>query len=228
MDLIRPLRGLEGWRGDMDDQSRRWSTGIRLIVCAGLAGIIALELSSSLPLAPRVTATPPAAPMPEFAPEPAPFEPPPSDAFAEIAARPLFSASRRPFVSEADPGQPLPPTSDEAFAVELVGTLLTAHDRAALLQPEGQDASWFRVGDQISGWHVDGIERDRVTLRLEEDVQTLTLRADMISSMAPITNTEQRSRRPDRESPAQPEQAPESQDEQAAEQQSQEVEQPRQ
>jgi hypothetical protein len=193
-------------------------------VCAGLAGIIALELSSSLPFAPRVTATPPAAPMPEFAPEPAPFEPPPSDAFAEIAARPLFSASRRPFVSEADPGQALLPTPDRPFAVELVGTLLTARDRAALLQPEGQDASWFRVGDQISGWHVDRIERDRVTLRLEEEVQALTLRADMTSSIAPIEQPKQRRRSDDRKSPAQPDQAADSQDEQAAEEQSQQLE----
>jgi hypothetical protein len=146
--------------------------GIWLLVCMGLAAIIVVELSS--PFAPEVTAAPPAAPLPEFVPSSEPFDPPPRDVFAEIAARPLFSASRRPFVPEREPDEQ---PQDGSVALELVGTLLTERGRAALLQPQGQDAQWVLVGGQIAGWQVVAIERDQVSLLLEERAETVELRA---------------------------------------------------
>ena len=107
----------------MGQRSTHWATGIWLVLCAGLGGIVALELSSSLPFAPQVTAALPAAPLPDIAPEPAAFEPPPITAFGEISQRPLFSTSRRPFVPEPESEGPTAP--DEQVSIELVGTLLT-------------------------------------------------------------------------------------------------------
>ena len=141
----------------MSGRSKHWAAGIWLLVCTGLAGIVVLELSA--PLAPQVTAAPPAAPLPEFAPPPEPFEPPPRHLFAEIAERPLFSVSRRPFVPESDPeAKP----QDESISIELVGTLLTKEGRAALLQPQGQNAQWVLAGEQIAGWQVVSVQRDQV------------------------------------------------------------------
>ena len=125
----------------MSGRSKHWATGIWLLVCTGLAGIIVLELSS--PFAPQVTAAPPAAPLLELAPPPDPFDPPPRHLFAEIAARPLFSATRRPFVPES--GAAANP-QDANIAIELVGTLLTEQGRAALLQPQGDNARWVLAG----------------------------------------------------------------------------------
>lgn len=171
----------------MSGRSKHWAAGIWLLVCMGLAGIIVLELSA--PLAPQVTAAPPAAPLPEFAPPPEPFDPPPRQLFAEIAARPLFSATRRPFVPES--GAAANP-QDANIAIELVGTLLTEQGRAALLQPQGDNARWVLAGEQIAGWQVVTIERDQVRLRLDEEAKTLELRSDLVQPAPPPDRAERR------------------------------------
>ena len=157
----------------MGQRSTHWATGIWLALCIGLAGMIALELS--LPLAPQVTAALPAAPLPEFGHASNPFDPPPRHAFAEIAARPLFSKSRRPFVPDSETGKELP---DESIAIELVGTFLSEPGRAALLQLQGENARWLRAGERMGGWQVDTIERNQVRLRMDDQVKTLELRTD--------------------------------------------------
>ena len=157
----------------MGPRSTRWGTGIWFLLCTGLAGGVALELL--LPLAPQVTAARPAAPLPAFAPEPGEFEPPPRHVFAEIVARPLFSASRRPF-AESESAAEAP---GEAVPIELVGTLLTEKGAAALLQPQGQNARWLHAGDTIAGWQVETIQRDQVNLHLDSEAKTLELRADL-------------------------------------------------
>jgi hypothetical protein len=182
----------------MSQRSTHWATGIWLVLCAGLGGVVALELSRSLPLAPQVTAALPATPPPDLAPEPAAFEPPPSTALGEISERPLFSTTRRPFVPETRVEELQEP--DEDVSIELVGTLLTDDGRAALLQPAGQDARWLRTGERIAGWQIETIERDRITLRLDDEAKTLQLRADLVPAPQPVDGAERRrgreSRRP--------------------------------
>jgi hypothetical protein len=153
-----------------------------------LGGGIALELS--LPLAPQVTAALPAAPLPEFAPESGSFEAPPKHVFAEIAARPLFSASRRPFAAESEAQRETVP--GESIAIELIGTLLTDRGRMALLQPQGQNARWLQAGDRIADWQVETIQRDQVSLRLDSGTKTLELRADLIQPAHPPKNAGRR------------------------------------
>lgn len=162
----------------MGERSIGWSTSVWLLICAGLAGVVALELSSSLPLAPEVTAAAPAA-LPAAAPAPPRFEPPPAGTFEEIALRPLFFESRRPFepMIAAEGGEA--PIAEPTLAVELVGTLVTDQGRVALLQPAGQSASWRREGDKIAGWRIGTIERERITLRQGDETETLELRADL-------------------------------------------------
>jgi hypothetical protein len=159
----------------MDPGSTHWATGIWFLLCVGLAAIVVLELT--LPLAPQVTAAHPGAPLPEFTPEPDPFDPPPRPTFAEITARPLFSQSRRPFVPESEANEELP---DDGAAIELVGTLLTEQGWAALLQPQGQNARWVRAGERMAGWQVKIIERSQVRLHLDDERKTLKLRADLV------------------------------------------------
>jgi hypothetical protein len=171
----------------MGQRSTHWATGIWLLLCTGLAGIVALELS--LPLAPQVTAALPPAPLPEFAPEPAPFDPPSRGAFAQIAARPLFSQSRRPIVSESEAEEERP---DDTIAIELVGTLLTEQGWAALLQPQNQNARWLRADEKIAGWQVGTIERDQVSLHLDDKAKILQLRADLVQPATPPKGAERR------------------------------------
>jgi hypothetical protein len=162
----------------MGERSIGWSTSFWLLICAGLGGVVALELSSSLPLAPEVTAASPAV-LPAAAPAPPRFEPPPAGAFEDIALRPLFFASRRPFEPTVTVEEGEAPVAEPALAVELVGTLVTDQHRAALLQPEGKSASWHREGDKVAGWRVGTIERERITLRQGDKVETVELRADL-------------------------------------------------
>jgi hypothetical protein len=171
----------------MSPRSTRWGTGIWFLLCTGLAGGVAFELL--LPLAPQVTAARPAAPLPEFAPEPAAFEPPPRHVFGEIVARPLFSASRRPFVESEGAGEAAP---GESGPIELVGTLLTEKGAAALLQPQGQTARWLHAGDTIAGWQVETIQRDQVSLHSDGEAKTLQLRADLDQPAQPPRNPERR------------------------------------
>jgi general secretion pathway protein N len=174
----------------MSQRSTHWATGIWLLLCTGLGGMVALQLTSSLPLAPEVTAALPAAPLPELPTEPAAFDPPPSSAFGEIAERPLFSESRRPFVPETEAEEPAAP--DEQVSIELVGTLLTEDGRAALLQPAGQVGRWLRTGEKIAGWQIETIERDRITLRLDDETKTLQLRADLVPPPQAVDRAERR------------------------------------
>ena len=171
----------------MGQRSTHWATGMWLLLCTGLAGIVALELSA--PLAPQVTAALPAAPLPELAPEPDSFGPPSRHAFAAIAARPLFSQSRRPFVPESDAEQERP---DDRVVIELVGTLLTEQGWAALLQPQSQNARWLRAGERIAGWQVKTIERNQVSLHLDDETTVLNLRADLVQPAQPSKRAERR------------------------------------
>jgi general secretion pathway protein N len=159
----------------MDQQATHWATGVWLLLCTGLAGIVVLELSS--PIAPQVIAAVPAAPFLEFAPEPDPFDAPPSHRFAEIGARPLFSESRRPSVPDIKAGQELP--RDENIALELVGTLLTEEGRAALLQLRGENARWLRAGERLAGWQLETVERNRARLRRDDASTTVELRREV-------------------------------------------------
>ena len=169
----------------MSERAISWSTSFWLLICASLAGVVAVELSSSLRLAPEVTAAAPAA-LPAAEPEAPSFSPPPPEAFDEIALRPLFFESRRPFVPTLlDEGPAEEPVAAEKLAVELVGTLVTDARRAALLQPAGQDAAWHREGDKVAGWRVGKIGRDQVMLRQGEESETLDLRADLAGPKRP-------------------------------------------
>lgn len=93
---------------------------------------------------------------------PASFQMPPEGDFAEVLARPLFSATRRPKVE----------TSQSTAAVAasasftLIGTIISQQGHYALLK-SGQSARLQRVteGQEIEGWTVDRIFLDRVMLR---------------------------------------------------------------
>jgi hypothetical protein len=155
------------------------------MVCAGLAAVVAYQLSVSFPLAPMVTAAPPSAPALELAERPPLPRAPDDEAVDTITARPLFSESRRPYVPppavvEAGP-EPVQPSSP----LELAGTFLTGTDQAALLLVSGETAEWLRKGQLIDGWRVEVIEQDQVRLRKGEREQVVQLREDVAVMKAP-------------------------------------------
>lgn len=147
------------------------------MICAGLGAAVAFELTGGLPLAPEVTAAPPSAPPVDWSHEPVEFTPPSRGEIDEIAARPLFSPSRRPFVAPKEDSAPAPVQS--LPSVQLIGVLVTEQQRAALVQnADGGDTSWVREGAAVAGWEVEKIEHSRVHLRAGERLDIVELRAD--------------------------------------------------
>jgi len=160
----------------MTGRAAPWTTAVLVMLCAGLGAAVVFELTGGLPLAPEVTAASPGAQL-EWSREPVEFEPPPRDEIDEIAARPLFSPSRRPFALAEEEPEPAPVRS--LPPVTLIGVLLTEQQRTALLQAVGHgDPGWVREGNRIQGWRVERIEQSRVHLRAGDRVETVELRPD--------------------------------------------------
>jgi hypothetical protein len=160
----------------MTARAAPWTTALLAVLCAGLSAAVVLELTGGLSVAPEVTAAPPKETQLDWSHEPLEFEPPSRDALDEIEARPLFSASRRPFVAAEEevtqtPVGPLP-------SLELIGVLLTERQRAALMQPAGGKPSWVLEGSDLQGWYIEKIERSRVHLRSDDRLDTVELRSD--------------------------------------------------
>ena len=157
-----------------------WPASFWLTVCAVLAVTVAYQLSTSFPLAPTVSAAPPEAPLLGLAERPGLPRAPDDDAVDLIAARPLFSEGRRPFVPALVPvAQSAPAPSHPSLPLELAGTYLTGTDQAALLLVSGGTPAWLRKGQLIEGWRIEAIAQDRVELRKDGVRQVLRLRDDI-------------------------------------------------
>jgi hypothetical protein len=163
----------------MFGRSTHWLTGLSLLAIAGLGTVVAYELTGGVALAPEVTAAAPASALPEAAPEPTEFRPPPQRQFNEISTRPLFFPSRRPFAAPTAEGALVAPVAEPAVVLELIGVLLTDQERAALLQPAGEPGGqWVREQQTVAGWLVEEIAPDRVRLREGDRVEVVELRDD--------------------------------------------------
>lgn len=159
---------------------RSLSSGLLAAGCAALAGVIVLELSEDMSLAPDVTAAAPSLPeVEEVLVEP--FDPPPPDLFTVISERPLFAASRRPFVppAVAEPAAGPVEAPLEPLEAELVGVVLTGERRSALVHREGSAGpERFWVGQSVDGWLVEEVGRRHAVLRRGDEERILELRRD--------------------------------------------------
>ncbi|HEX6841509.1 MAG TPA: hypothetical protein VF113_08265 [Stellaceae bacterium] len=125
--------------------------------CVALAGIIYIELDAP-DIEPPATAAVAAAPEPDKRPaESSSFAMPPLRNFAGVLSRPLFSETRRP------PRQPTSPADTRDASFTLVGTILSANERHALVE-HGQPPHIERVseGQEIDGWTVEQILADHI------------------------------------------------------------------
>jgi hypothetical protein len=182
-----------------------WTAGAWFAICAALAAIVAYQLVNSFPLAPTVTAAPPSAPLLELAERPEPPRSPGDDAVEDIAARPLFSADRRPYVPPPEPVEQVVAKVESSLPLELAGTFLTATDQAALILVAGKSPEWLRSGQSIEGWQIGTIEQDRVHLLKGEQQRELQLREDG-SAPQPSVNASTRRARSDSKRQPDPEQ----------------------
>ena len=101
---------------------------------------------------------------------------PPLNEFSQSLMRPLFFEGRRlpspqPKQIKAEPPKPAPPPAPPPpppkpatlpDKIRLLGLVMHAEDRQALIEVPPQPASWFKVGAQIAEWKITAIEENRV------------------------------------------------------------------
>jgi type II secretory pathway component PulC len=152
-----------------------------LAVSAGLTGVVALEMSESVPLAPTVTA----ATVDTAAPAPvdvdlATVSALSPDALDDIMARPLFAASRRPFEPTVDEQPVAVSAPDQPLSLQLVGTMLSPSSSMVLLKHPSKGLLRLRQGQVVEGWKIGEIGNNRVELRRAGEVEQLRLRTDLL------------------------------------------------
>jgi hypothetical protein len=136
--------------------------GWRLAFVVAAAGAFwaawTIEPTASTPRAPTPV---PAAAAGQDAAEPAAVE----GAYADIAARPLFYPSRKPWMPPPPPPAPVaapaapPPLTNYA----LVGVVVSGDTRTALIRPPGARTTiMLAEGQDLAGWKLQEITRTRL------------------------------------------------------------------
>jgi hypothetical protein len=100
------------------------------------------------------------------------FAMPPLGGYAEVLARPPFATTRRP-----PPPAAAQSASSTPLAATLVGVILGSGGRRALVE-HGEPAQVTRVseGQEIDGWTITAIQRDRIILRRAEESDELKIK----------------------------------------------------
>ncbi|MET0329060.1 MAG: hypothetical protein ABW163_09870, partial [Luteimonas sp.] len=143
-----------------------WSLLFAVLALAGLGsriGTLEDDGSVAAPVGPASADLPPA---------------PPLSAFGEVAARPLFSADRRPHPFFIDPQAE--EGEGNGFDYVLTSVLRTPDFAMAILQPSGGgDSIRLKVGEgppDVANWLLDSVESRSVVFNTPEGPRTLELR----------------------------------------------------
>jgi len=153
-------------------------------LCLGLLTMVALELVAGdqgirAEISGESSAVHPPDPV---EPEAIEFHPPPPNVIDVVAARPLFSPSRRPYIT------PVVASDVEDVTFELIAVLLTESRRAALVRIEAQEQPvWVHERDWLSSWQVEKILADRLRLHRRNEVRIVNLWSDPAGESVTIT-----------------------------------------
>lgn len=164
----------------MTRQSGRKSTLAWLSAAACLSGVVVLEFSEGIPLAPTVTAA--AIDKPDIAPagsDTLAIEMPAPEILNDIVDRPLFSESRRPFEPAVEERPTTMSAGREPLSLQLVGTMLSGETSLALLKQMDGGLKKLQRGEEIDGWRLDLIDHDRIRLMRNDEIEWLDIRKDM-------------------------------------------------
>jgi general secretion pathway protein N len=121
------------------------------------------------------------------------------DALSATRERPLFAPSRRP----PDPPAPAAPPSvvvasptppPEPPAITFYGVVMEPDGARALARGPSNESLRLRVGDEVGGWSVTGVDRRRLVLTLGERSETFSLFENKREKMArePVGSVRQR------------------------------------
>jgi type II secretory pathway component PulC len=92
--------------------------------------------------------------------------------FAEVIKRPLFTPSRRP----PSPKPEVAASAPKPETLDLVGVIISADRRMALLRPRNKTDVLFAVeGQSIAGWEVRDIKPTQVVLGWGNDSEVIKI-----------------------------------------------------
>jgi hypothetical protein len=145
-----------------------------------IGGLAATAVLWQLAHPPRPPAAVDAARRPPELPVVAPVQPfqlPPPDQYGEIAAHPLFIATRQPEPPPPEEAAPEKPPAGPEKTPMLIGVLIAPGVTVALLRPEEPNAKVARVkpGESVGDWRLETILPNRVVLRKGQATQELML-----------------------------------------------------
>jgi hypothetical protein len=150
-----------------------------LLASAGLLGLIAVQETSKISLAPSVTAAPTEAVHVDEELEKAEIVSHLTiDSIDEIIDRPLFSSSRRPASVPEQEVIVAAATPKVEFSATLAGTMLAGDSRMALLTHPSKGLLRLREGQEVDGWRIEDVRVDEVRLTNGDEVTLLRLRKD--------------------------------------------------
>jgi len=145
------------------------------MLCAGVVALGFLnwrimELEPAPPLTVASTADTPGAPA--FGQRP--IDPLPLSDFEEIVRRPVFTATRKPFVAPAEKAQTVAgPGSPD---IRLAGIAIDTNAKRALLRTAQQpQARWVEQGESIDGWLLQVVREDAVIIASGQQAHELRL-----------------------------------------------------
>jgi hypothetical protein len=166
------------------------------MLCVGLAGALAVELSSAggtEPPEPTATANMRAAGGAAITAAPIGFTLSPLSSFTEVTERPLFSSTRRPSPKEARQN------SDRPLGATLAGIVISGASRSIIVaRGDPPVLTRLKQGDEIDGWSVRSIEPTRVLLQRGNDEQQIKFHdapSRSAEEAAPKSETAPRTRR---------------------------------
>ena len=103
-----------------------------------------------------------------------PIEPHPLSDFDEIVRRPLFTASRSPFVVPIETTQAL--AGLRSPDIRLAGVAIDASKKQALLRtPQQPQGRWVEQGDSIDGWLLQSVRDEAVIVASGQQTHELRL-----------------------------------------------------
>jgi hypothetical protein len=146
-----------------------------LFLCAGVTALALVNwwvmgLEPAPPFTVASSADTPEAPV--FGQQP--IDPLPLSDFEEIVRRPVFSASRSPFVVPTERAQTL--AGLRSPDLRLAGVAIDTNKKRALLrttqQPQGR---WVEQGDSIEGWLLQSVREDAVIVASGQQTHELRL-----------------------------------------------------
>jgi hypothetical protein len=166
--------------------SSRIQNVVRVVLCAVLAalGLVnwwVMELEPLPPVAGAASAHAPAAPLSSLQ----PVNQRPLSDFEEFVRRPLFTASRSPFVPTGST-QTLAGPSVRPSDIRLAGVAIDAGKKQALLRtPQQPQGRWVEQGDSIDGWLLRSVRDDAVIVASGQQTHELRLYPTQDPSLRP-------------------------------------------